>query len=62
LNEFTIATIENAIDHKLKITPTDANSSLLIPLLEINNKYQRRKITEKIIPRIDIAFILIVFS
>ena len=43
--------------HKAKINPTNANSSLLIPLLDKNSKYQRKKIEEKIIAKIESAFI-----
>jgi len=58
LNDFTVAIIENAITHKLKTIPTKENSStLILPSLEINIKYQNKNIIEKIILKIESAFI-----
>jgi len=57
LKDTTIATTENAIDHKQNATPTKENSCLLIPLLARKSKNHRKKTVDKTIPIIDIVFI-----
>ena len=62
LKEFTVATMENAIHHNPKTTPTSENSSILIrPLLVINIRYQRRNVVENIILIMESVFIIYSF-
>ena len=54
--------MENAIHHNPKTAPTNENSSLLIPLLVKNKRYQMKNIALNIMLKIESVFMVFDFD